>query len=404
MVKISGILLLVFLFSQGAGGQTTKQTPSAPAAETPEDRASSTVSRPGESPLEIHGFVSQGFLQSTKNNFIVNSTDGTTEFAEGGLTFNKQLDSNLRVGMQVFARKFGRIGNYDAKLDWLLIDYRKADWLSFRAGRIKLPFGLFNDTSDIESARIPILLPTSVYPVGNRDYLLAQTGFEIYGFINLDWAGELEYRIYRGTIDIDSTVTPGQTFQTRFIDIPYIHGGRLIWETPVKGLRFGVSGQQLLLEADLYHSTSASIVSVRLPVAMGVLSAEFANRDFQVVTEYSRWFVDLESSNTTLTPNSSVTSERLYGMATLRTGDWIYPGFYYSLAYPNWHARDNQQDFLKDSAAFVRLDVNPNLILKFEGHYMDGTAGLNPTFNDGRTTSTMERNWGLFLAKATVLF
>ena len=42
---------------------------------------------------------------------------------------------------------------------------------------IRLPFGLYNDINDIDAARVPILLPQSIYPATSRDYLLAQTGF-----------------------------------------------------------------------------------------------------------------------------------------------------------------------------------------------------------------------------------
>ena len=38
--------------------------------------------------------------------------------------------------------------------DWFDLDYRWKDWLGLRAGRVKLPYGLYNDTSDIDAARV----------------------------------------------------------------------------------------------------------------------------------------------------------------------------------------------------------------------------------------------------------
>jgi len=61
--------------------------------------------------VEIHGFVSQGYISTTENNFIEDSKDGSLEFNELGINFGKRLTSKLHIGMQLFARDFGEIGN-----------------------------------------------------------------------------------------------------------------------------------------------------------------------------------------------------------------------------------------------------------------------------------------------------
>ena len=99
-----------------------------------------------------------------------NPKRGSFEFAEVGINFTKALSDRLRLGVQLFARDLGPIGNYDAKFDWFYLDYRLSDWLGLRAGRVKLPFGLYNEINDVDAARVPILLPQSVYSTRNRDY------------------------------------------------------------------------------------------------------------------------------------------------------------------------------------------------------------------------------------------
>src|SRR5258705_10965934 len=113
---------------------------------------------------QIHGFASQGFILSSGNNYLARSKSGTFEFSEIGLNFTSQPTDKLRVGVQFFAQKLGPTGDYNAKMDWFYLDYRWKDWLGFRAGRTKLPFGLYNEVNDIDQARVPILLPQSVYP------------------------------------------------------------------------------------------------------------------------------------------------------------------------------------------------------------------------------------------------
>jgi hypothetical protein len=63
--------------------------------------------------------------------------------------------------------------------------------------------------------------------------------------------------------------------------------------------------------------------------------------------------------------------------------------------------RERQQH---DLASTLRFDVTSNWLLKLEGHYMVGTAGLAPELNEGRPLSTLTRRWLAFLAKATMFF
>src|SRR5579859_5950657 len=188
---------------------------------------------------EVHAFVSQGFVLSSENNFLVKSKEGSFELSEIGINFTEQVTDKLRLGIQLFSHRPATGGTYNVKADWFYLDYRLFDWLGVRAGRTKLPFGLYNEINDIDSARVPILLPQSIYPFQNRDFLLAQTGFELYGRLDLRSAGALDYRLYGGTIFLDITQTPGSPYQVTDFGVPYIAGGRVLWETPLEGLRIG---------------------------------------------------------------------------------------------------------------------------------------------------------------------
>ena len=125
--------------------------------------AAGTVAAEGEpalslSKLETHGFVSQGYIRTTDNNYLARSASsrGSFEFSEVGLNFTQPLGEHLRAGVQLFARDLGPLGNYDIKADWFYLDYRWTDALGLRAGRIKLPCGLYNEINDIDSARVPL--------------------------------------------------------------------------------------------------------------------------------------------------------------------------------------------------------------------------------------------------------
>jgi hypothetical protein len=310
----------------------------------------------------------------------------------------------LRLGVQLFTRDLGPIGNYSLKADWFYLDYRFADWLGFRAGRIKLPFGLYNEINDVDSARVPILLPQSIYPTQNRDYLLAQTGGELYGRLDIGAAGALDYRAYGGTIYLDTSPQPGSPIEILELNVPYVVGGRLLWEAPLEGLRLGGSVQALRLDTVLLQSAVGTRIDWKLPVVLWVASLEYSFDDLLLSAEYSRWHIRSRSDTPALLPNDTIESERGYVMASYRVNDWLQPGAYYSLWFPNTDDRKGREAQQHDIASTLRFDVNSHWLFKLEGHYMLGTAGLSSTLNEGRPLAELTRRWVAVFAKTTAYF
>jgi hypothetical protein len=363
--------------------------------------------------VEVHGFVSPGFIVTSGNNYLAHSKRGSFEFSEVGLNFTVPITDKLRTGMQLFARDLGPVGNYSVKADWYYLDYRFDDWFGIRAGRVKIPFGLYNDTADIDTARVPVLLPQSIYSVTSRDYLLAQTGGEMYGRLRLGKSGgAFEYRLYGGTIFIDKATQSTVNIPVTDIDVPFVAGQRLMWETPIDGLRLGGSLQALKL--DLSYQIPAGIpglaagpASIKAPVKLWVGSVEFARDRFLLAAEYSRWIVLFDTSIPLPTLPSGTAksiSERAYVMGSYRVTDWLSPGMYYSVMYPDVENRSGKDKQMHDVAATLRFDINSWWLVKLEGHYMSGTAGLDPSLNDGKQLTQLQHDWTAFFVKTTAHF
>lgn len=405
---VVGIALFVcFVAGPAAAQDAAGEPPPAPEGASPSDPWA----------VQVHAFVSQGYIKTTDNNYLAKSEGrGSTEFAEAGINVTKAIGDRLRLGVQLFTRDLGPIGNYDAKFDWFYLDYRLADYLGFRAGRVKIPFGLYNEISDIDAARVTILMPQSVYGTRNRDYLLAQTGAELYGYLPVGAAGALDYRLYGGTIYVD--VSPRATVTVQDINIPYVAGGRLMWETPLPGLRVGGSFQALRLDF-----TVSPPPNLPMPVAGGsghvmvvqwLGSAEYIGEHLLLAAEYGRWHTNLES-NTALVPPARTTQERFYVMGAYRLRPWVTPGLYVSALYPNVDNRDGEKmvngmpapgraAYQHALAATVRFDITANWLFKLEMHGMHGTAELERPLNGNAQLSTLTENWLVFLAKTTLYF
>jgi hypothetical protein len=383
-----------------AGGRAHAQVEAAAAVTPPAVPVSEEPSA-----TQLHAFVSQGVIKTTDNNYLADSERGSFEMAEVGINVTRTLGDRLRVGLQLFARDLGPLGNYNAKFDWFYLDYRLADWLGIRAGRVKLPFGLYNEVNDVDAARVPILLPQAVYSTRNRDFLLAQTGLELYGYLSLGAGGGLDYRVYGGTVFVE--LSESAFVAPTAVQVPYIVGGRLMYETPLDGLRVGGSVQALRLDFNglLAPAPGAARVPVeaRLPVLLWVASAEYALQDLLLAAEYSRWRVEIDS-RTMGYPSRVRNQERVYVMGSYRVRPWFTPGAYVSAFYPNVDVREGRASYQHDVSATLRFDVNRYWLVKLEGHFMHGTADLDSTLNGGAQLATLPENWGLFLAKATAYF
>ncbi len=365
------------------------------------------------SKTQIHGFLSQGFLWSSDNDYLSAETSkGDFRFNELGISFSFYLAQSLRVGMQLFSRSLGSTGNNEVQLAWAVADYRLRDWLGFRAGKMKLPMGFYNETRDIDQLRTSIFLPESVYPELERDFTAGILGVGIYGEVAVDSAGSLSYQVQLGTQNVSggmdmsfvrSIENYGVTVSNA--DMDSIVVGSLIWNTPIDGIRIGgtvemwelltVQGEMALFggipmqfNLDGYIMWVAGIECVADPITF---AAEFRQQKLGI---HNPLF------------NLNVHQEGFYVSLAYRFADSWETGTYYSLYWPLANDRHGAQKvafgqhdyegWQHDIALSLRHDIFASWSVKLEGHYMNGTGHLF-------TTPSIE-NWFLGAVKTSISF
>ncbi len=375
-------------------------------------------------PPEIHGFVSEGAFVSTDNDYIGNSSRGSLELFEAGLNVSTEVADRLRFGLQVFGRDEGTLKDLPPRLDWAFLDYRWKRWLGLRAGITKMPFGLYNEYQDIDSARLPILLPQGVYSLRNRSALLAQTGFLLYGNQPLGEGGELDYQAWLGTLNVPQNALELGGASLDSIDTKYVTGAQLWWHPPVDGLKVG--GTYLRTSID-FHLTldpaniqllemlgiepptfDGKVLVAQRPVTGWVASAEYQHEDWLFAAEYSRFSTRQVTSIPVVLPTTEDTSERFYGLVAYRLSPCFETGGYYSVTYANVddrHGHDKKRfgdpwdAWQRDAATTLRFDVNSHWLWKLEAHFIDGAADIDLTVDPHPV-----RYWGLLLLRTTVTF
>lgn len=402
--------------------------------------------------IAIHGFVSQGYLKSDDNNFLTAETeDGSFQFNEMGINFNKQLTDSLHLGIQLLSRDQGVVGNNEVKIDWAYGDYRWRDWLGLRVGVMRIPLGLYNETRDLDFLRTSILLPQSVYNENLRDYFSRIRGVGLYGQIPLNAAGALGYNLMVGTADIDPDGGVARSVETSgrmaYIDgdVGTIYNGSLQWQTPLEGLSIQFTHNYKTdteTEVELLAPAGSDMPpGAQMPPDVGqdsgmpegpdmpdgtsmpsgmvfvdhldkfeihVLSAEYSWNDLVVAAEYMKMTRRSKIQGIPITLEQD--SLGYYLSASYRFTDWFELGSYYSIYYQDEDDKDGDEleargepdyrAWLKDWAVTTRFDINPNCNFKLEGHMMDGAALVMPQDNpDG-----FDEHWFMLAAKVSFYF
>jgi len=383
--------------------------------------------------IRINGFLSQGFIYSTENDFIPNSSEnGSFEMSELGLTLSVDISEKLRFGFQFLARDFGPIGNHNVRLDWGFADYRFSGAFGIRLGKIKVPFGLYNEVRDTDALHPMAILPQGVYDETLRGVFAGYNGLGLYGDLDLEAMGGLNYHLFVGSAthrsdaphvqQINDAINLGLYLAGTGMSISQMEmhsklllGGQLMWKTPISGLKLGGSYFHHQVSYDsmlnIPLSTPAPI-SGRLEMKNAfALSGEFVLGNLTLTSEYMElpvaMYITLFDQELLL---QDETMQGWYVMVSYLFGD----KFTFSAVYDQFYAdkgdtggqsaiRQGNPGYFgwqKDLALGLRYDVNFNWTLKLEWHRLDGLA-KSYLFTDIYNTG---QKWNMIIAKAAFNF
>jgi len=400
--------------------------------------------------LYISGFISQGYLISTGNNYLVtHSKRGTAEFNEVAMNIHAVPSERLRFGIQFIARDLGTDGNNASYVDWAYGDYHWRDCLGIRFGKIKFPYGLYNYDRDADMLRTQILLPESIYTENWRDFTLAVEGASVYGnFHNCNF-GEFDYEFFGGTLNVPN---PNSAYWSNVyyestegyiggyypdspdgnviymleeaegisIKMPWTVGGGLYWKTPLPGLRLGFTKFIGRYEIDFrfsFHELTRQSED-EWEVTETYFSRNWFHTDYEVNTssvEYTieKWTVAAEYSIFKQYDNSEGNPDGYYLQANYQACDWLSLGTYYSNY--NTNSAHGSGGFSEEFSYFrhqneicfsTRIDITDNWLMKLEAHSIDGAALVKRIQNPGsfEQPSKIKKNWMVFVGKTTFHF
>jgi len=365
---------------------------------------------------QIHGFLNQAYSLSSDNNFYGDSQEnGSFDSREIGINVSNRFNQNILLAGQILSSKSGDTSDSDPKVDFLLLDFRIREKIQHRAGiqigRIKNPFGFYNETRDVPITRPSVLLPQSIYFDRTRDLTLSSDGVQLYGSVDvsnalLRWQLQAAYpRInsnrVKGILNITET---DSEFRSK---LSYIY--KMSYEQAGRGLNLALSLVQLNSE---YHRSSAidgsfqfmpRIFSFQYNTLNWILSSEYARRPF--------FFDNLPLA----LPIKRLEGESYYLQFTWLNGERLNSYIRYDATYLDREDKDGSQYETMTAGfypAYTRYALDKTLGLRWmishaweagiENHWIAGTAWLFAEENP--TPSAMQKNWRLLMANVSYRF
>lgn len=351
--------------------------------------------------IEVHGFVSQGFVWSDENNYPLSDGDeGSFQMFDAAVNFSKSLTNNLRLGVQFYARDFGDIDNNTLNIDWAFADYRWKDWLGIRVGKMKSVWGFYSEIRDLDMLRTFALLPFA-YPEPDREIVMGNMGIGIYGNVPVNKLGSFDYQIEAGQQELDEDEGGWTKFMENLtglevndIDTDIAPTLSLTWNTPLEGLRVGGTFKKLR------QTLETGVGDISLDMEAYILSAEYTWDNLIVAAEFMN-----------LLPEGADNNIRYYASATYRFSDLFEAGMWYGEVYSEEDDKDGDNyeamglpDFAawqKEFCLALRFDINEYWVVKLEGHMVNGTALVLPS---DTPFDEMEEDWSYGIVKTTFSF
>lgn len=384
-----------------------------------------------QSDFQIHGFIGQSYILSSHNNVFGHSTSGaggSFGLTEAGLNASFRPLPKLLISAQVLSRRAGEGSSGMPRLDFAFLDYRlyshEANQFGIRAGRLKNPFGFYNDTRDVPFTRPSILLPQSIYFDRTRNLALSGDSVQLYADV-----GHSRWGTFSTQVGLLFPIVSDRDTERAVLVFPNMHGhltrdvsyiGRGIYETNDKRIRLGVSG--IWLDSNYDPPVGEKILG--LPITSGSLqfspvyfSAQYNAERWSLTGEYAiRHFAYSGFHHNTI-DTTNFFGESFYVQGEYRITPKLETFIRYDVMFTDrsdkngkiWASKDSDRlkgfehsRYAKDFTVGLRWNVTPEFMVRAEYHHVNGTGWISRL--DNPLLNQTEKNWDLFAIQASYRF
>ena len=356
---------------------------------------------------QFHGFLTQGYVNTSDNNWFGDSEDGSIEFTELGISAWVPFSPRFTLSGQLLSRRAGEMNDGSPRIDYGFASYQALNdrdkELGFRVGRIKNKIGLYNDTRDVAATRPGVFMPQSIYFDRIRNVLLSTDGVGTFGALHFP-NSSLSLTVNVGEFDTDRNIKatfigesrPGSiTSDDRNITT------NLLYEYDAGRIRVAFSNVDYTLKFNADPSSSFS--NGLIDGDIRILSAEYNTEFWSFAGEYSRQPIFYSGISPLFEPLDGE-AEAYYLQATHRFSHNWSSWVRYEASFRDKNDKDGETrgpasglpahvTFTKSWVLGVRWDINSDLMLSAEYQKNDGTFILSRVDNVPSTPT--DPNWDI---------
>jgi hypothetical protein len=325
--------------------------------------------------LSVYGYGYQDYRQTNDNFFSGASQRGTWDNNYFALVMSAKFTDRDTAWAQLQTNS-----TEATRFTWIFVDHRFSDNLSVHVGRVKFPYGIYNEFIDNKWLQLSAVIP-SAYNTSDA----ADMGYDAYTGVGVDWtSGSLFTQIYGGN-NYSPDAASDEHADRRLI------GARITWNTPVQGLRFLVSGNEAQIEfnANAPNGTSTDLSQLGRE-DRGMLSVDYVSDRFDIKSEYNYhkvpYFVQIGAPTTI--------SNAWYIQGGYKMGLWTPYARYDSFQGDQQNTSD-QSKYQKDWVIGVNYKINDNINARIEDHIIHGY---------GLAESGTATNWNMMAAELNFIF
>ena len=377
--------------------------------------------------FQFHGFLAQGFIKTSANDFLGDSSEGSFDFGEAVVNGRYSVSDDWYLAAQLISRDYGdyHVVEQDIDLDYGLLGGKifsdSNQQLDFQIGMVKLPFGLLNIGRDIPSTHLGILLPQHIYNEYNRNKNLSNYGGLLQYNITNDW-GDIQASLAIGKINMSEKEHKEIFATSAGISVDMLNNFshdtdvnktvQVIYSTPDKHLRFGFTFNED--QYDYRVSSLNSSQEVIVKYSNYIYSLEYQIKDWSFLAEIYRrnqsTSIDLQFNNSHIQyTNKAPNTEFKYLQASYAINDQVELFTRYEHGYLDTHNKYNYSPFGQSSSLGYHknwvngLDwyINDSLLFKAEYHRVKGCASLHWSNND---YSDLKDDWSMLMLQLVYHF
>lgn len=367
--------------------------------------------------VQVHGFASQTVIGTDHNNFFgATENKASLGFTELGANISWRLNPSLQLSAQAVSRRAGETDNGSPRLDYATLDYtlHASEHARYGVylGKIKNPYGLYNETRDVAFTRPSILLPQSIYLDRIRNFVLSAPGLAVYGDKTLA-IGNLSYQFSVVKPDTSDRETEGTFLGADRpgkikADPSYI--GRILLEPGNGHFKLALTG--ISMRAHYQPEAPATLQAGNIRFGAWVLSGQYNAESWVFTSEYAQNRINAQNFGAFFL-NRSATGSSYYVQGTYHlTPKWSALARY-DVTYRDKNDKDGQafsaltgvptySRFAKDMTAGLSYKLSNDWLLRGEFHHVDGTAWL--PYSDNINPAATSRRWNMWLFQAAYRF